>query len=265
MSRLFSGRTNAVFYACCAIVVAVCVAVIVRYRVEPIELLQAALSYDLAEVRGGAPVPRVFIDDLPAHFASDLTVDERKNLFIKALLPLILRENEQIRRERAAVERGTRPRLMKKYRIAPKEDIPPTRRVDIVPVSLVLAQAAIESAWGRSRFAHEANNFFGQRSYDLSVPGIKPARAEGFRVVAFDTAARSIASYMRNLNTHPAYRDFRLARERLRNAGTDPRGTDLAAHLHAYSERGKAYLETVQKVIRDNGLHAFDDAKLALP
>jgi Bax protein len=137
--------------------------------------------------------------------------------------------------------------------------------VDIVPPSLAIAQAAEESGWGTSRFAREGNALFGQRAYKAHRKGIVPVeRPEGtsFRVRAFDHLIDGVKSYMHNLNSHPAYRDFREARAKMRAEEGNIDGYDLAGALLRYSERGVAYVKTIRVIMRSNTLRAFDGARL---
>jgi Bax protein len=134
------------------------------------------------------------------------------------------------------------------------------RRVDILPPSLVLAQAAIESGWGTSRFVREGNNLFGQWVTG-DTPGQVPSDADpadGYRVAAYDTIAHSVRSYLRNLNTHRAYRQLRHWRADLRAAGEPLDSMILSASLVRYSERGEAYVEDLLRVIRGNRLDLLD-------
>ena len=133
-------------------------------------------------------------------------------------------------------------------------------RVDIVPVSLALSQAAMESAWGTSRFALEGNNLFGQWCYQAGC-GIVPARrGEGqvHEVASFTNVAAAVASYMRNINSHRAYDGLRAARASLRASGESISGHAMAEHLLRYSERGHAYVEEIQSMIRINKLATLD-------
>ena len=137
-------------------------------------------------------------------------------------------------------------------------------RVDIVPPSLSLAQAASESGWGTSRFAAQGNSLFGQWTWGK---GLKPAEQRtselgDYRVAAFDSTAQAAYAYALNLNTAPAYRDLRLKRADLRRQNLRISGTILADTLGNYSERGQAYVEDLKALIRENRLDDTDDAYL---
>jgi len=134
------------------------------------------------------------------------------------------------------------------------------QRVDIVPRSLVFVQAAKESGWGTSRFAREGNNLFGQRCYSagcgITPTGVQPSA--GFAVARFGSVKESVASYVRNLNTHPQYEEFRRLRKMLRDSDSVLTGTVLADSLLDYSERGEAYVSEIKAMIRQNSLEAYD-------
>jgi len=137
-------------------------------------------------------------------------------------------------------------------------------RVDQVPVSLALAQAALESGWGTSRFALEGNSLFGQ--WVFSAKGMDPAeRPEGARygVAQFRTLRASVAAYVRNLNTSWAYQEYRSLRAEMRASGDGGlRALPLAGELLHYSTRREAYVDEVRRVIRGNRLTRFDAARL---
>ena len=132
-----------------------------------------------------------------------------------------------------------------------------TARVDTIPISLVLVQAAKESGWGTSRFAIEGNGFFGERCYEPGC-GIAPAALKNpkFNVERFASVADSVRSYVRNINTHPRYAEFRELRRELRRRGTDLDSIALAATLDAYSERREAYVTEIASLIAQTGLPA---------
>ena len=203
-------------------------------------------------------------------------IDDRKQAFFEYLRPIVRYQNERIAEDREwlinATESGPpnwfeRRRLRDlaaKYRIdmeavGLEETIELLRRrVDAVPESLVLIQAAKESGWGSSRFAREGNALFGQRCYEEGcgiVPGARSVKST-FEVESFETAADSVESYIRNLNTHERYIGMRRARQQIRQRGDKPSGIELASHLDDYSERGPEYVAEIQSMIRQNDLEA---------
>jgi len=195
-------------------------------------------------------------------------VEEQKLIFMGHVLPLIAQENHRIKLQRNIIETSQGPAQIRTLATAyglPDDDFSRKRllrRVDVLPVSLVLAQAAIESGWGTSRFAQQGHAYFGERTYDESVPGISPKRASGFKVKSFDNAALSVRSYMRTLNSHRAYQTLREHRAALRAQGKAPSGLDLAAYLKQYSEIGGNYVERIRATIRTNDLQVFDNIRV---
>lgn len=232
--------------------------------------LAEIVAYDLDGVRAGGPVDAVFVESVGTGLQDIADTARRKRLFLRLMLPLILRENRQILEERKRVWNSSTARigdLYARYGVREGDVAALGRRVDAVPPSLVLAQAAIESGWGASRFVDEANNFFGQRTYDDAVDGLVPAGGDGsFKVRHFRTIAESVRSYLRNLNTHRAYAALRRARAAGRRDDLMmPAGLALARHLTSYSERREDYVRAIEEVIRSNRLDDFDAARLATP
>ena len=239
-------------------------------------------------------VPRVYLSDVPDTWrersAKGLSTLEKKRLFFRAIAPIVLRVNEVIAADRArakelterlAVGGGIKPEdqawlgeLAVRYKLlkSPNDRLDPDKfpelllRVDIVPPSLSLAQAASESGWGTSRFAAEGNSLFGQWTWGKGN-GIKPAeqRTEShgdYRIAAFGTTAEAAYSYALNLNTQDAYKDLRLRRADLRRRNLRISGPVLAETLLRYSERGQAYVDDLKSLMRQNRLEDTDDAYL---
>src|SRR5690554_6058881 len=204
------------------------------------------------------------------NFSDIAEVRERKEAFFSYLLPAIQFENSQILRKRTELlrlankleageqlntrEQGWLTEMVNYYRVNEntEQSMEMTdqvalllRRVDIIPETLVLIQAANESAWGTSRFAQDARNFFGQWCWTAGCGIVPNARPEGqvYEVRLFDSMESSVRSYMRNLNTHFAYQDLRTIRQELRNRNATITATELSAGLIRYSERGEEYIE----------------------
>lgn len=257
---------------------------------QAVEALWDALGFTPEEIAEGAPVPRRFLAALPEGMAEVESPDERKRLFIAAMLPLTMRVNELILADRErmlslaarlesgrllnALERRWLRRLARRYGLGADlavDDIDFAvlkRRVDAVPPSLALAQGAIESGWGSSFFAREGNAIYGQWTWSEEHDGIVPrGRREGMshRIRAFEFLVDSVRFYMLNLNRNPVYSDLRRMREQARARGGTPSGSELAGGLLRYSERREAYVEDVRAVIRTNRLEDFDRATLAPP
>jgi uncharacterized FlgJ-related protein len=214
----------------------------------------------------------VRIEPVPVEQEADLVVakldgiddlDQRKRLFLRVMLPIIIGENHALadNRQRLLENKDAVPYdLVAQYGTRDRDAL--LARVDVIPPSLVLAQAAVESGWGTSRFAREGNSFFGQRAYGGDVDGLVPERATGFTVRRFETIADSVRAYLHNLNTHGAYREFRAARAAMRRSGDTLVGPDLAVHLSRYSEEGHVYVEKLRRVIKDNHLLDLDETTL---
>ena len=134
------------------------------------------------------------------------------------------------------------------------------RRVDVIPASLALAQAANESGWGTSRFAREGNNYFGQWCYKKGC-GIVP-KGRGTRdvheVATFNSPSDSVASYLRNLNSHKAYKTLRKIRVIMREEEQSIRGAELVKGLDKYSQRGQDYIIELRSIILHNNLQKYD-------
>ncbi|MBX6321258.1 MAG: glucosaminidase domain-containing protein [Rhodospirillaceae bacterium] len=239
-----------------------------------------AARFDLAAVRAGAAsVPRLYVTALPPDFAALAAPAERKAVFIRVALPLVLRVNETIRDDRLRVRALARKEaagvpatyaeaqwlqdLARRYRVDGVDLHELLLRVDEIPPSLALAQAAVESGWGTSRIARAGNALFGQKVWDgRGVAPLAPPQDGDFRYAAFDRLVDCIAAYARNLNTHPAYAAFREVRAAMRERHDDLDGLVLSAALAPYSTRGAAYVSDLQMLIYDNTLWAYDGARL---
>lgn len=200
----------------------------------------------------------------------------KKREFFEFLRPVVRAENSRIREQREhlqelvealeeneSISTGDREwlaRMAKRYRVEADEPLARGRalltRIDVIPVPLALAQAALESAWGQSRFAREANNLFGEWCFEPGcgvVPGRRPA-GKTYEVEAFDGVGGSVRSYIHNLNSHPAYAELREIRARARAEGEMPDGYEMAAGLVNYAAIGEKYVQHIRSVIDANGL-----------
>ena len=151
-------------------------------------------------------------------------------------------------------------KLFNEYKVKNNDLAELKKRIDIVPISLAIAQAAIESGWGTSRFAQEGNAYFGQKIIGMKVAGIRPSDSENplIKVRIFENLNDSVKAYLNNLNTHFAYKNFRKSRNELRSFGKTLEGIVLANQLKKYSELGNEYINNVQEIIRKNNLGKFD-------
>ena len=247
----------------------------IRLNASTINQLFEDTNYKLDDVRKNKLVKPVALTLLPAEIKMIESTTKRKEFFIQIVLPLILKENNNIRLDRKRlfdiinkssntdVEKKWLNQKYKQYGI-PSKDLSTLKiRMDEVPVSLALAQAAKETGWGTSRFAQEGNALFGQWTW--SGEGLKPKDSDkntGHKVMKFNVLQASVRAYQRNLNTHSTYRAFRKARADLRDQGKNLDSIILSQFLDQYAETGEKYVEVLQKIIKQNNLQDFDDAKL---
>ena len=247
----------------------------VRLSASTIEQLFEDTNYSLSEVRKSKKVKPIRLSLLPNEIKQIESSKKRKSLFIQIILPLILEENNLILLDRKKLfsilnknknskkEINWLNRKFKQYGVLNK-DIPTLKvRMDIVPVSLAIAQAAKETGWGTSRFALEGNALFGQWTW--SGDGIKPAGADSdtkHKVMKFRVLKASVRAYQRNLNTHSSYKNFRQLRAQLRDDNASLDSLLLADQLDNYAETGKEYTKILKQIINQNSLKDFDDVKL---
>lgn len=257
----------------------------VTYIVSPtVQGLQAAFvhaGYSLNSVRANrAPVPRLRLAVLPRDLPDMKDAGERKAVFLSLALPLVLEANARVAMDRRrllhAIDKlaAGKPvsqkvedwleRLAKRYRTSPNHLDELLRRVDGVPPSLFLAQAATESGWGTSRFAIDGNAIFGQWTTARGRGIVPEERPEGetYKIRSFDRLIDSFDAYLQNLNYHRAYRNFRKTRARMREEKIPLDGTELAGDLLSYSEIGEEYVTLIHGIIRKNRLTPLDGAAL---
>jgi Bax protein len=235
---------------------------------------------------GERTVPRIYLSDIPARWgqtvAPGLTVRKKKVTFLYGLIPMVLAVNEEVMLERkrfdelSAKQKAGKPwsqaerdwlhALAAHYGVEGKIDAPATldelmMRVDLMPASLVLAQAAVESGWGTSRFAAKGSALFGQWTYDGSgmTPKKQRTASKGdYKIRAFAMPKDSIRAYLLNINTHQTYAALRQHRRDLRKQGEPLTGDALASGLLNYSERGQAYVDELRALIHRNRLEEAD-------
>ena len=236
-------------------------------------------------------IPRLYVSEIPErwskHTVQEIDVLTKKRLFFRTLAPLVLRSNELILQDRKRLvglgtqlarggeldstdlawlsELATRDRLdAAEFTDTAALIAELTPRVDVIPLSLALSQAAEESGWGTSRFAFGGNALFGQWTWGEGIrPESQRSGRGDYKIAAFESPLQSVQVHARNLNGHPAYRDFRQARAEARQAMKPVRGFDLAASLTRYSERGADYVKTLRSIMRANKLDVADEAYLA--
>ena len=230
-------------------------------------------------------IPRIEFTNIPQRWqkvAQTIPVSDKKNIFFRLTGSGILQANEKIMSERQHLLKAIAHKdidenewlaaLAVKYKVVKQESdkldnkalTELRKRVDIVPPSLALAQAAEESGWGTSRFAVQGNSLFGQ--WDFSGKGIKPKEQRkelgNYGIAAFDSPQESIEAYMLNLNTHRAYERMRQKRAVFRQQDKEPTGWDLAKTLDKYSERGIEYVKSLHSIMSYNKLNDADHAYL---
>ena len=233
------------------------------------------LNYDLKAVRAGQKVKPIYLTKLPKDLKTLGDTKTKRELFIKIVLPLILYENEKIIDDRKRLfkilgknfnspgEKVWLNRRFKEYKIKDKDLAELKMRMDIIPVSIALAQAANESGWGTSRFALEGNALFGQWTW--SKKGISPKNKDpdqSHKILQFQILKASVRAYKNNLNTHNAYKEFREVRAKLRQSETKITGLALTKYLKNYAAIGEKYTEIIEGIIVQNSLTDFDKANL---
>ncbi|MDC3151430.1 glucosaminidase domain-containing protein [Candidatus Pelagibacter sp.] len=247
----------------------------VRLSASTIEQLFKDTNYSLSEVRKTKKVKPIRLSLLPNEMKSIENSGKRKSLFIKIILPLVLEENNRIIIDRKKLfsilnkNKNSKDEItwlnqkFKQYGVLNKDLATLKVRMDIIPVSLAIAQAAKETGWGTSRFAIEGNALFGQWTW--SGEGIKPAGADTdatYKVMKFNVLKASVRAYQRNLNTHSSYKKFRFVRAQLRDDKKKLDSLKLAEYLDNYAQTGTEYTKVLKQIIQQNQLKDFDEVKL---
>jgi uncharacterized FlgJ-related protein len=241
-------------------------------------------------------VPRLIITRIHPAWrvaAPDLPVPQKKEIFYRLMLPLVMHANEMVMDRRAKLLRARDDLAAGKQlsaeeledlkhaavllRVMSEEDAAALTatspgltgivddllyRLDVIPAGLALGQAAYESGYGTSRFATEGNSLFGQWTYggDGIAPEQKRKEKGNYGIAAFDWPFDSVRGYFLNLMSHPAYEDLRRLRAEMRAAGEPLNSLRLADGLIRYSERGQEYVDSLKGMIRVNGLEIADNA-----
>jgi len=214
---------------------------------------------------------------LPKEYYKIKDIKQSKQYFFDYMYQLIKNENINILNERALVQRLLSSNLLaidfnsqafkqlleikKKYRVSNLYSINEyNKKIDIVPPAMAIAQGAVESGWGKSRFIKEANNIFGHWTYNPKIGMMPEQRAPGAThfIRVFKTMQDSISAYMLNLNRNRAYKEFQDKRYELRQKGIKPDGLILSQTMLKYSGIGHDYLGILKQVINKNKLLEFD-------
>ena len=247
-----------------------------RLSANAIEQLFKDTKNDLNEIRKTKLVNiSNSVDRLPKQIRNIENVKERKKLFIQIVLPLIIEENIEIRLDRkklfiilnknnnSTIEKKWLDNKFKQYGVVNRDLATLKIKMDEIPVSLTIAQAAKESGWGTSRFALEGNALFGQWTWNGE--GIKPTSAGSntkHKIMKFKILQASVRAYQKNLNTHSSYREFRKARAIQRDNNGKLNSLKLVKYLDKYAETGKEYTIILKKIIEQNSLTEFDDVNI---
>ena len=233
------------------------------------------VDYDLRKVRNEKLVKPIYFTQLPRDLDDLQNVQLKKETFIKILLPLIVAENEKILDDREKLrvlsekkfttdleKQWLRQKLLE-YKVK-KSDLDQLKlRMDIIPVSIALAQAAKESGWGTSRFALEGNAIYGQWTWDGQ--GIAPLKRDGdknHKILKFPILRASVKAYKNNLNTHKSYLKFRQKRKQLRDKNKKIEGLELSETLKNYAQTGTEYTKILNQIITQNDLTDFERVRL---
>ena len=244
-------------------------------KTETVIQLFKDVDYDLRTVRNEKLVKPIYFTQFPRDLDNLKSVQLKKETFLKIVLPLVVAENEKILDDREKLKNLTdkkftsdaekqwlRQKLLE-YKVK-KSDLKELMiRMDMIPVSIALAQAAKESGWGTSRFALEGNAIFGQWTWDGQ--GIAPLKRDGdknHKILKFPILRASVKAYKNNLNTHKSYSKFRDKRQQLRNKNKNITGLALTDTLKNYAQTGSEYTRILNQIITQNRLSDFELVKL---
>ena len=232
------------------------------------------LDYDLDTVRDSKLVKPIYFTRLPKDLDSLRSTKKKKETFLKILLPLIVAENEKIENDRKylfkILKQNEKPENKKwinkryrDYKVSNRNVNELIEKMDVIPISIALAQAAKESGWGTSRFALEGNAIFGQWTW--KGDGIEPLEKSGdqnHKILKFPLLRASVKAYITNLNTHNGYKDFRKKRSKLREQNKPLVGQDLIDELDNYAQTGKEYTKVLRQIIDQNDLDEFETVEI---
>ena len=228
------------------------------------------LEYDLDHVRNKKKVKPIYFTRLPKDLDSIKSVKEKKETFLQILLPLVVAENEKIKEDRKYLLKILKKNQLSKnkkwinkkykaYRVSDKNINELIEKIDIIPTSIALAQAAKESGWGTSRFALEGNAIYGQWTWNGD--GIEPlekTKDQNHKILKFPLLRASVKAYITNLNSHRGYKNFRAKRLELRKQNKKLIGLDLIHELDNYAQTGKEYTKILEKIIEQNNLDELE-------
>ena len=244
-------------------------------KTETVIQLFKDVDYDLGKVRNEKLVKPIYFTQFPRDLDNLQSVQLKKETFIKIVLPLIVAENEKILDDReklkvlsekkftSDLEKQWMRQKLLEYKVKKGNLDELMRRMDMIPVSIALAQAAKESGWGTSRFALEGNAIFGQWTWDGQ--GIAPLKRDGdknHKILKFPILRASVKAYKNNLNTHKSYLKFREKRNSLREKNKKITGLALTGTLKNYAQTGSEYTKILNQIITQNRLSDFEPVRL---
>ena len=233
------------------------------------------VEYDLKQVRYQKKVKPIYFTQFPKDLDEIKDTQLKKETFIKIVLPLVVAENDKILNDRMKLKKIVSKKMtsdkeklwlrqkLREYKVKNSDMKELQKRMDIIPVSIALAQAAKESGWGTSRFALEGNAIFGQWTW--TGQGIEPlnkGKHEGHKILRFPILRASVKAYKNNLNTHKVYSEFREKRSKLRKRNRKIKGTELTDTLDKYAQTGKEYTKILEQIINQNDLSDFETVRL---
>ena len=244
-------------------------------KTETVLNLFKDVEYDLGKVRTQKLVKPIYFTQFPRDLDALQSTKLKKETFIKIVLPLIVAENERILADRKKIlvllekkfttdleKQWIRQKLLE-YKVKKGDLKELVVRMDIIPTSIALAQAAKESGWGTSRFALEGNAIFGQWTW--SGQGIAPLDRESnknHKILKFPILRASVKAYQNNLNTHKSYTKFRQKRSSLRDKNKKIKGLELTETLNNYAQTGSEYTKILNQIIKQNRLTDFEPVRL---
>jgi Bax protein len=244
-------------------------------KTETVLNLFKDVNYDLSQVRNKKLVKPIYFTQFPKDLDELQNTRLKKETFIKIVLPLIVAENERIladrkklkivlkKKQTSDLEKQWLRQKLLEYKVKKGNMNELLNRLDIIPTSIALAQAAKESGWGTSRFALEGNAIFGQWTW--SGNGIAPLNRESnknHKILKFPILRASVKAYQNNLNTHKSYTNFRDKRSTMRKKNKDITGLDLTETLKNYAQTGSDYIKILNQIIRQNRLTDFEPVRL---
>ena len=244
-------------------------------KTETVLSLFKDVEYDLKTVRYQKKVKPIYFTQFPKDLDEIKDTRLKKETFIKIVLPLVVAENEKIlddkiklkkiisKKKTTEKEKSWLRLKLREYKVKNSDFAELDKRMDIIPVSIALAQAAKESGWGTSRFALEGNAIFGQWTW--TGQGIEPlnkGKHEGHKILRFPILRASVKAYKNNLNTHKGYAEFREKRSTYRKRNKSIKGLNLTDTLDRYAQTGKEYTEILEQIIKQNNLSDFESVQL---